>query len=99
MLMLVIEGWERDQRSDVSRSIIAVVRFGARARIGLEAVQMRVVLKLNYKKASQSDCDQVFGYGDENVFSVQFAHQASPDLVTSECSDHCAHSAQQSTYE
>ena len=55
---------------DVSRSIIAVVRCGARARIGLEAVQMSGRLRLNYKKASQADCDQVFGYGDEDVFCV-----------------------------
>ena len=54
---------------DVTRSIIAVVRCGARARIGLEAVRT-VVLKANYKKASQADCDQVFGYGDEDVFCV-----------------------------
>ena len=40
------------------------------ARIGMEAVQMSGRLRLNYKKASQADCDQVFGYGDENVFCV-----------------------------
>ena len=31
----------RGTEVDVSRSIIAVVRFGARARIGVEAVRMR----------------------------------------------------------
>ena len=40
------------------------------ARIGVEAVQMSGRLRLNYKKASQADCDQVFGYGDENVVCV-----------------------------
>ena len=60
----------RGTEVDVSRSIIAVVRFGARARIGVEAVQMSGRLKVNYKKASQADCDQVFGYGDKDVFCV-----------------------------
>ena len=40
------------------------------ARIGLEASRGTAVLKVDYKKASQSDCDQVFGYGDEDVFCV-----------------------------
>jgi hypothetical protein len=47
----------------------AAHEFGE-ARIGMEAVQMSGRLRLNYKKASQADCDQVFGYGDENVFCV-----------------------------
>src|SRR5205807_5562312 len=48
------------------------MRRTSSAKHGLERRPSRcaVVLKVNCKKASQSDCDQVFGYGDENVFCV-----------------------------
>jgi hypothetical protein len=48
------------------------MRRTSSAKHGLERRPSRcaVVLKVNYKKASQSDCDQVFGYGDEDVFCV-----------------------------
>src|SRR6266404_7455942 len=46
------------------------------------------------KKAGESDRDQVFQQGDENVFDVQRGDQTPSDFVTSECSDYSADSAQ-----
>ena len=39
------------------------------------------------EETGESDRDQVFQQGDENVFDVQPGDQTPPDLVTGKCSD------------
>ena len=47
------------------------------------------------EKTGQTDRNQVFGDGDENIFDVQAGHQAFANLITREGSDHGADAAEQ----
>ena len=48
------------------------------------------------EKAGQAYCNQVFGYGDENVFDVPAHREAFSDFITCEGSDHGADGTQHS---
>src|SRR5439155_16276785 len=60
------------------------IRFDPRTRISASA---------RNKEKGENDRDQIFADGDKEILDVQIPHQAAPDFIASECSDHASYSS------